>query len=45
MQFGTQAIKKADYHKMLEPALCGDGDFVAFSMDVDPDRVLELAQA
>jgi leucyl/phenylalanyl-tRNA---protein transferase len=42
-QFGTLAIKKADYHKRLDPALDGDADFAAFNQDHDPNRVLEVA--
>jgi leucyl/phenylalanyl-tRNA---protein transferase len=44
-QFGTLAIKKADYHKRLDPALDGDADFRAFDRDGDPDKVLKLASS
>jgi leucyl/phenylalanyl-tRNA---protein transferase len=43
-QFGSLAIKKADYHKRLEPALDGDADFSAFTKDEYPNTVLGLAQ-
>jgi leucyl/phenylalanyl-tRNA---protein transferase len=43
-QFGTLAIKKADYHKRLDPALDGDADFAAFNQDSNPDKVLATAQ-
>jgi leucyl/phenylalanyl-tRNA---protein transferase len=43
LQFGTQAVKKADYHKMLEPALEREADFHAFAEDTDALRVLSLA--
>jgi leucyl/phenylalanyl-tRNA---protein transferase len=44
MQFGTRAILKADYHKMLEPALEQDADFHAFTADGDALKVLALIQ-
>ena len=43
VQFGTQAIKKSDYHKLLEPALESEASFSAFTSDHDPLRVLDLA--
>jgi leucyl/phenylalanyl-tRNA---protein transferase len=43
LQFGTQAVAKADYHKLLEPALERDADFFAFDQDCHGARVLELA--
>jgi leucyl/phenylalanyl-tRNA---protein transferase len=43
LQFGTQAVAKADYHKRLEPALEKDADFFAFDQDCHGARVLELA--
>jgi leucyl/phenylalanyl-tRNA---protein transferase len=42
-QFGAIAVKKAEYHKMLEPALAGEADFAAFSADQDIEKVLKLA--
>ncbi len=44
LQFGTQAIAKADYHKLLEPALEKDADFKAFKSDGDAQKVLSYAQ-
>jgi leucyl/phenylalanyl-tRNA---protein transferase len=44
LQFGTMAIKKADYHKLLEPALEKDADFTAFQADSDTAQVLSYAQ-
>jgi leucyl/phenylalanyl-tRNA---protein transferase len=44
LQFGSQAINKVDYHKLLEPALEKDADFSAFSADADPAQVLVYAQ-
>jgi leucyl/phenylalanyl-tRNA---protein transferase len=44
IQFGTQSIKKAQYHKRLEPALEGDADFGAFDDDRNPESVLHLAE-
>jgi leucyl/phenylalanyl-tRNA---protein transferase len=44
LQFGSQAIKKADYHKLLEPALEKDADFKAFQADGDAATVLAYAQ-
>jgi leucyl/phenylalanyl-tRNA---protein transferase len=43
VQFGTVAIKKSAYHKLLEPALEQDADFTAFKGDDDPALVLSLA--
>lgn len=42
-QFGALAVKKAEYHKLLEPALAGEADFKAFSADQDIEKVIELA--
>ncbi len=44
LQFGTRAIKKADYHKLLEPALEKDADFNIFQADADAGQVLSYAQ-
>lgn len=44
-QFGAIAVKKAAYHKMLEPALAGEADFKAFSSDQDIEKVLKLAES
>jgi leucyl/phenylalanyl-tRNA---protein transferase len=43
LQFGTQAIAKADYHKLLEPALECDADFLAFKDDTNAIKVLDFA--
>jgi leucyl/phenylalanyl-tRNA---protein transferase len=43
IQFGTIAIKKAAYHKLLEPALERDANFAAFKHDNDPAIVLSHA--
>ena len=42
-QFGAIAIKKAAYHKLLEPALAGEADFSAFADDADAGKTLTLA--
>ncbi len=43
LQFGTKAVKKADYHKLLEPALEQDANFFAFTGDDDAVQVLAAA--
>jgi leucyl/phenylalanyl-tRNA---protein transferase len=43
LQFGTTAVKKADYHKLLEPALEQDANFFAFTGDDDAVQVLAAA--
>ncbi len=43
LQFGTQAVAKAQYHKLLEPALENDADFFAFKADSDGAKTLEFA--
>jgi leucyl/phenylalanyl-tRNA---protein transferase len=43
LQFGTKAVKKADYHKLLEPALEQDANFFAFKSDDDAVQVLAAA--
>jgi leucyl/phenylalanyl-tRNA---protein transferase len=43
MQFGTQAVAKANYHKLLEPAIEQDADFHAFTNDADGAKVVDLA--
>jgi leucyl/phenylalanyl-tRNA---protein transferase len=43
LQFGTKAVKKADYHKLLEPALGQDANFFAFTGDDDAAQVLAAA--
>jgi leucyl/phenylalanyl-tRNA---protein transferase len=42
-KLGAVAVKKADYQKMLEPALDGTADYHAFQGDEDPELVLKLA--
>jgi leucyl/phenylalanyl-tRNA--protein transferase len=44
LQFGTKAIKKAEYSTMLEAAIAQDASFEAFNDDAAPDTVLNLAQ-
>jgi leucyl/phenylalanyl-tRNA---protein transferase len=44
LQFGTKAVKKADYHKLLEPAIEQDANFFAFKGDGDALQVLAAAQ-
>lgn len=44
-QFGAKAVKKAEYHKLLEPALAGEADFGTFASDQDVEKVIELATA
>ncbi len=43
LQFGTQAVAKADYHKLLEPAIGHDADFHAFKHDRDGATTLAWA--
>jgi leucyl/phenylalanyl-tRNA--protein transferase len=43
VSLGAMAVAKADYHKLLEPALAADADFHAFDSDGDPEKVLALA--
>jgi leucyl/phenylalanyl-tRNA---protein transferase len=43
LQFGTKAVKKAEYHKLLEPALEQDANFFAFAGDDDAVQVLAAA--
>jgi len=42
-RLGAIAVKKADYHLRLDPALEGEADFFAFTGDNDPDLVLRYA--
>jgi leucyl/phenylalanyl-tRNA---protein transferase len=44
LQFGSLAVKKADYHKLLEPALEKDANFKSFNFDGDAMKVLSYAQ-
>lgn len=44
-QFGAIAVKKAEYHKLLEPALAGEANFGAFASDQNVEKVIELAIA
>jgi leucyl/phenylalanyl-tRNA---protein transferase len=44
LQFGSKAMKKAEYHQLLETALEKDADFAAFQGDSDATRVLSYAQ-
>jgi leucyl/phenylalanyl-tRNA--protein transferase len=44
-QFGAIAVKKSEYHRLLEPALAGEADFGAFASDQDIEKVIELAIA
>jgi leucyl/phenylalanyl-tRNA--protein transferase len=41
---GAVAIRKADYHRLLEPALEQNADFAAFAGDDDPEMVLRHAR-
>jgi leucyl/phenylalanyl-tRNA---protein transferase len=43
LQFGTKAVKKVEYHKLLEPALEQDANFFAFAGDDDAVQVLAAA--
>jgi leucyl/phenylalanyl-tRNA---protein transferase len=45
LQFGTQAIAKSRYHKLLEPAIEKDADFFAFNFDEDGAKTLDIALA
>ena len=42
-RLGAVGIAKADFHRLLEPALARDADFKAFSSDDDAEKVLSLA--
>jgi len=44
-RLGAVAVAKADYHRLLEPALEAEADFHAFAGDGDPELVLRLALA
>jgi leucyl/phenylalanyl-tRNA---protein transferase len=43
LQFGTQAVAKVDYMKLLQPALNVQADFAAFTSDHDAAMVLDAA--
>lgn len=43
LQFGTQAVSKANYHKLLEPAIEKDADFFKFKHDADGSKTLDIA--
>jgi leucyl/phenylalanyl-tRNA--protein transferase len=43
VSLGAMALAKADYHRLLEPALGADADFFAFNHDDDAEKVLALA--
>lgn len=43
LSLGAVAVAKADYHKLLEPALAADAEFFAFDGDDDVEQVLALA--
>ncbi len=43
LQFGTKPVSKANYHKLLEPAIERDADFFKFRDDADGAKTLELA--
>jgi leucyl/phenylalanyl-tRNA---protein transferase len=45
LQFGTKAVLKKDYQRMLGSALDLDADFRAFHGDDDPAIVLQYAQS
>jgi leucyl/phenylalanyl-tRNA--protein transferase len=40
---GAKPISKAEYQKLLAPALEGTGDFKLFKEDADPEKVLHFA--
>ena len=40
---GAKPISKAEYQKILAPALEGTGDFKLFKEDADPEKVLHFA--
>ena len=42
-RLGAVPVRKAEFHKLLETALLGEGDFFAFQGDADPEQVLRLA--
>ncbi|MCA0432563.1 MAG: leucyl/phenylalanyl-tRNA--protein transferase [Proteobacteria bacterium] len=42
-RMGAVAIAKAEYHKLLEPALSAEADFMAFAEDGDAEAVLRNA--
>jgi leucyl/phenylalanyl-tRNA---protein transferase len=42
-RLGAIALSKADYHRLLEPALEEEADFHRFTGDADPEVVLQLA--
>ena len=42
-RLGAVTMAKAEYHRLLEPALDGEADFFAFHDDNNPERVLRAA--
>jgi leucyl/phenylalanyl-tRNA---protein transferase len=42
-RMGAKTLPKAEYRRLLEPALDAEADFFAFRDDGDPERVLQLA--
>ena len=42
-RLGAATVSKAEYHRLLEPALAGEANFIAFTGDNDPELVLKLA--
>jgi leucyl/phenylalanyl-tRNA---protein transferase len=44
VQFGTRAVLKKDYQRMLGAAIDLDADFMAFHSDHDPALVMQYAQ-
>jgi leucyl/phenylalanyl-tRNA---protein transferase len=44
VSLGAVSVAKAEYLKLLEPALAADADFFAFGDDQEPGKVLAMAQ-
>ena len=42
-RLGAIAVPRAEYHKIMEPLLARDADFLAFRQDDDPEAVLAWA--
>ena len=43
-QFGTVDLDKTMFHKALEAALIGQGDYLALPMDTPPDEILSIVR-
>ena len=44
-QFGTVEVERQEFHRLLEPALVRNADFLALPMDAPPAQILTLLDA